>query len=72
MKTVVACFKLHNKCIKDRLPMPEVDFDIQHPGEEEINNLQATNAFEIVSSIYLQVKTTRDIKVIKINVIMSS
>ncbi|XP_052691914.1 putative nuclease HARBI1, partial [Crassostrea angulata] len=44
MKTVVACFKLHNKCIKDRLPMPEVDIDIQHPGEEEINNLQANGA----------------------------
>lgn len=24
--------------------MPEVDFDIQHQGEEEINNLQANGA----------------------------
>lgn len=43
MKTAVACFKLHNKCIKDRLPMPGVDFDIQTQGEEEINNLQANS-----------------------------
>lgn len=44
MKTAVACFKLHNKCFKDRLPMPGVDFDIQTQGEEEINNLQANSA----------------------------
>lgn len=44
MKTVVACFKLH-KCIKDRLPMPEVTL-ISSPrlGEEDINYLQANGA----------------------------
>lgn len=44
IKTVVACFKLHNTCIKDRLPMPEVDVDVQRQGEEEINNLHANGA----------------------------
>lgn len=45
MKTVVACFKLHNKCIKNRLLMPDRGgLWYPAPGWEEIKNLQANGA----------------------------
>ncbi|XP_062590955.1 putative nuclease HARBI1 [Saccostrea cucullata] len=42
--TIVACFKLHNKCIQDKIPIPDVDCDADTQDEEVINNLQVNAA----------------------------
>lgn len=44
MKTVVACFKLKNKYIKDRLPMQYVNFDIQRQGDNSTIFKQTVHA----------------------------
>jgi hypothetical protein len=36
VKAIVACFKLHNKCIGDRIPLPDVDVDEEAAANDDV------------------------------------